>query len=417
MEDGMRKAVDSIRLGTLVLAALSVASTYASGTDTILIDHNCVDVSVIPDRYVLPASSLRVMVRHASVGQGIIWGLDCLAGKHPTNSVCSCFPAGKYDRSRWVFEARMGNWQDKIDDLVTQTTARLDDFDVFTMKLCYIDALGDGHPDWEYFRSQMEKLEADYPCKTFVWWTIPLTRDGQAGTDWFNTQIRAYCAAQGKILFDIADVECHEADGTKLLNAGGNEIISANYTKEIHAGHLNPTGRVRVASAFWHLMARIAGWNPCRCVEDANLSDGALELTLGEKASWSADYEDYDPNLPGYHIVGDIASVTLRAGTATLPCRLVLAIQTSPGMPPMLENFTLVSPCVKLSGEPFNPDAGIAYFERAGCSDEWQAMPQIDTGTYLKSEIGDDEVRVMLLPKAIRLLRAGCTISWIDWYR
>jgi hypothetical protein len=414
--------MNHVWLGVAVLVTLPVPFVSGSGTDAILIDHNCVDVSVIPDRYLLPASSLRVLVRHASVGQGIIWGLDCLEGDHPTNSVCSCFPAGKYDRSRWVFEARMGNWRDKIDDLVTQTAARLDDFDVFTMKLCYIDALGDSHPDWEYFRNRMEELEADYPCKTFVWWTIPLTRDGQGGTDWFNGQIRSYCVAHGKILFDIADIECHEADGTKLLNASGNEVISANYTKEIHAGHLNPTGRVRMASAFWHLMARIAGWSLCACDDDNSPTDfdpnaGPFELSLGPKASWSASHEGYDPNLPGYHIAGDIASVTLRAGTGTLPCELVLVIQTSPGMAPMLENFTLVGSCVKLSGEPFNPDAGITYFERVGCSDEWQAVAGIDTDAYFKFEICDDEVRVTLLPKAIRLSRAGCTISWIDWYR
>jgi len=32
----------------------------------------------------------------------------------------------------------------------------------------------------------MEKPEADYPKKKLVWWTIPLTRDGQPGTDAFN---------------------------------------------------------------------------------------------------------------------------------------------------------------------------------------------------------------------------------------
>ena len=227
--------------------------------------------------------------------------------------------------------------------------------------------------------------------------------------------MRSYCAAHGKVLFDIADIECHEADGTKLVNASGNEIISANYTKEIHAGHLNPTGRVRVASAFWYLMARIAGWKPCSCIED--VSGEPFELTLGKKASWSQGHEGYDPNLPGYHIAGDIASVKLRAKTDRLPCELVLAIQTSPEMPPMLENFTLIGPYAKLSGEPFNPDVGMTYFRKIGCSEEWVAVPTIKTDAYLRFEIIGDEVRVTFLPKAIELLRAECTISWIDWYR
>ncbi len=411
----MRRAIDSLRLGATALVFLFAMSASGSGTGAIIIDHNCVDLFAIPDSNLPPATSLRALVRHASVGQGIIWGLDCLAGGHRTNSNCSCFPSGKYDPNNWVFEARMGNWRDKIDDLVTQTATRLEDFDVFMMKFCYIDALGDSHPDWEYFRSSMEKLEADYPGKTFVWWTIPLTRDGQPGTDSFNAQMRSYCAAHGKVLFDIADIECHESNDTKLVNAGGNEIISANYTKEIHAGHLNPTGRIRVASAFWHLMARIADWKPCSCDEDVH--DEPFELTLGRKASWSQGHEGYDPNLPGYHVAGEIASVKLRAKTDRLPCGLVLAIQTSPDMPPMLEDFTLIGPHAKLSGEPFNPEAGVAYFRKVGCSDEWVTVPTIKTDAYLRFEIINDEVRVTFLPKAIELLRAECTISWIDWYR
>jgi hypothetical protein len=422
MEDGMQRTTNRIWLASVILVALLATTVFGSGTGAIIIDHNCVDVSAIPDSYVPPASSLRVLMRHASVGQGIGWGLNCLAGDHPTNSVCSCFPAGKYDRSKWVFEARLGNWRDKVDDLVAQAASRLDDFDVFMMKFCYIDALIDSHPDWEYFRGGMETLEADYPGKTFVWWTIPLTRDGQPGTDLFNAQMRSYCAARDKILFDIADIECHETEGTKLVNASGNEIISANYTREIHAGHLNPTGRVRVASAFWYLMARIAGWDPRPCVNygdtaDPDLSGAPFELTLGQRASWSQGHEGYDPNLPGYHIVGDIASVTLCATVDRLPCELVLAIQTSPGMAPMLENFTFISPHVKLSGEPFNSDAGMMYFRRGGDSSEWEAVPELDADAYFKFEIRDDEVHVTFLPQAIGLLRAECMISWIDWYR
>jgi hypothetical protein len=71
----------------------------------------------------------------------------------------------------------------------------------------------------------------------------------------------------------------------------------------------------------------------------------------------------------------------------------------------------------RIGGEPFNPDAGMTYFERIGCSDEWRAVPEINTDTYLKFEICDDEMRVTLLPKAIELLRAECAVSWIDWYR
>ena len=227
----------------------------------IIIDHNCVDLSAIPQIHIAPAASLRLLLRHASVGQGIGWGLDCFAGLHPTNSECSCYPPGQYPRDNWLLELRAGNWKDKVDDLVTQAETRTDDFDVFTMKFCYIDALGDSHPDWDYYRAAMEQLELDYPDKVFVWWTIPLTRDGMPGTDFFNALVRSYCRANGKILFDIADIECHDPNGLKQTNDQGCEVICQDYTKEIHAGHLNVPGRIRVASALWQLMASIAGWH------------------------------------------------------------------------------------------------------------------------------------------------------------
>ncbi len=225
----------------------------------IRIDHTCVNWAALSDKDIRAAAAVRMLLRHASVGTGIEWGLDTMAGKRQNQEVGKPFAAGKFDRSKWVLEIR-GNpgWKAKVDDLVQQTAARANDFDVFMMKFCYIDALGNNKPDWEYYRAAMERLEADFPTKRFVWWTIPLTRDGMPGTDAFNAQVRAYCAAQGKILFDIADIECHDLQGRRLTNAAGHEIISAEYTREVHAGHLNPEGRVRVAAALWHLMARIA---------------------------------------------------------------------------------------------------------------------------------------------------------------
>ncbi|MCX8036691.1 MAG: hypothetical protein N3D11_06510 [Candidatus Sumerlaeia bacterium] len=235
------------------------ASAPAPAPKGIRIDHTCVGWTGLSDKDIRAAAALRMLLRHASVGTGIEWGLDTMAGKRRNQEIGKPFPVGKFDRSRWVLEIR-GNpgWKAKVDDLVKQATTRTHEFDVFMMKFCYIDALGNNKPDWEYYRAAMEKLEADFPNKRFVWWTIPLTRDGMPGTDAFNAQVRAYCIARGKILFDIADIECHDLQGKHLTNAAGHEVISAEYTREVHAGHLNPEGRVRVAAALWHLMARIA---------------------------------------------------------------------------------------------------------------------------------------------------------------
>lgn len=164
--------------------------------------------------------------------------------------------------------------------------------------------------------------------------------------------------------------------------------------------------------------ARLVGiWQPTPPAPQAPPSSGEpFEIILGPKAKWFPLYTGYDPGLPGYHVIGDIASVTLRALADHPPDRLVLAIRTSPGMQPMLESFTFTAPLVKISGEPFNK-GGLAWYKRANSSMPWQADPAVQVDKYLKFEVVGDEVRVTFLPPAIELLSVQCEVAWIDWYR
>jgi hypothetical protein len=87
---------------------------------------------------------------------------------------------------------------------------------------------------------------------------MPIMTEGSAERDAFNHSVRAYCQANGKLLFDIADIEAHDPAGNHLLD-GANERLDPDYSSD--GGHLNETGARRVASALWWLMARIAGWD------------------------------------------------------------------------------------------------------------------------------------------------------------
>jgi hypothetical protein len=142
-----------------------------------------------------------------------------------------------------------------------------------------------------------------------------------------------------------------------------------------------------------------------------------FELVLGRNATWAAGQVGYDWRLPGFHVVGDIASVILRGRTRRMGDTLVLAIRTSPGLPPMLENFTLAGPDVKLDGAPLNPEIGLTYFRKAAGSETWEAMPGVGTDAYLTFAVVGDEVRVTFAAPALDLLQTECMISWIDWYR
>jgi len=141
-----------------------------------------------------------------------------------------------------------------------------------------------------------------------------------------------------------------------------------------------------------------------------------FELTLVKKARWSPGHKGYDPDLPGYRIVGDIASITLKPRTKKIPKKLVLVIQTSPGMPPMLENFTLAAPEITITTALPNHQK-IAEIRHPKSPKPWETAEQVPKDTYFHFAVIGDRVHVILLPKAMKLLTDQCKISWIDWYR
>jgi hypothetical protein len=94
--------------------------------------------------------------------------------------------------------------------------------------------------------------------------------------------MREYAINNNKILFDVADIEAHDPDGNPCYddrdgvefcgsNGCENEpddgqylpAICQDYTTESNGGHLGSVsaGKIRIAKAFWVLMARIAGYD------------------------------------------------------------------------------------------------------------------------------------------------------------
>ena len=114
-----------------------------------------------------------------------------------------------------------------------------------------------------------------------------------------NNQIRAYCAANNKVLFDFADIESYDPDGNYYLDLGANdgcyywiESVQHNWATEwctanpgecsscscAHSQSLNCDMKGR---AFWTMLAKLSAaragdFNSDFCV---NLSD--LSIMLG----------------------------------------------------------------------------------------------------------------------------------------
>ena len=76
--------------------------------------------------------------------------------------------------------------------------------------------------DINLYLSLMSGLERDYPNVRFVYMTGHLDGTGLTGNLYLrNEQIRAYCSDNNKILYDFADIECHNPDGVFFGDAPG----------------------------------------------------------------------------------------------------------------------------------------------------------------------------------------------------
>lgn len=119
------------------------------------------------------------------------------------------------------------------------------------------------------YLNTMAQLETDYPSVIFIYMTGHLDGTGVAGNLYArNNQIRAYAAANDKILFDFADIESYDPSGNYYPAAsddcGWCSTWCASHTCPGCAGcaHSHCFNCYLKGKAFWWMMARVAGWEP-----------------------------------------------------------------------------------------------------------------------------------------------------------
>ncbi len=142
---------------------------------------------------------------------------------------------------------------------------------------------------------------------------------------------------------------------------------------------------------------------------------GPFEIRFAKTATWGKGMVGYDPDLPGYHVSGDIASLRLRpAAGGRPPEKLVLAISTSPGQKPHLDHFRLAVLGGQIEIEPFAEQARprVMWTGR-----ERNTFQYAERGAYFTFAVVGDEVQVVFQADVMELLSGECSISWIDWYR
>jgi len=118
------------------------------------------------------------------------------------------------------------------------------------------------------YLNAMNVLEQDYPNVKFVYMTGHLDGSGPSGNLYArNNQIRAYCSANSKILFDFADIESYDPDSNYYPDASD----ACEWCEPWCSSHSCPGcsdcahshcfNCYRKGKAWWWMMARISGWN------------------------------------------------------------------------------------------------------------------------------------------------------------
>ncbi|UCE59216.1 MAG: hypothetical protein JSU63_17450 [Phycisphaerales bacterium] len=119
----------------------------------------------------------------------------------------------------------------------------------------------------------MNGLEDEYPDIVFVYMTGHLDGSGPDGNLYVrNDQIRDYCNANDKILFDFADIESYDPDGNYYPDGSDwcewcetwcdeNTCPDLDCVNDSDCAHSVCFNCYQKGRAFWWMMARIAGWS------------------------------------------------------------------------------------------------------------------------------------------------------------
>ncbi|RPJ40775.1 MAG: hypothetical protein EHM19_13135, partial [Candidatus Latescibacterota bacterium] len=179
----------------------------AAGAAPIVADHESSDAfDLVPDSLFAAArADLRIFYGHTSHGSQVVTGLDMLATENPLYAKPTIYEyygdLGHYGDLSWVAPTRSF-----LDSHPT--------YNVVMWSWCG-GASDNTEAGINTYLNAMEDLEADYPGVTFVYMTGHLDGTGPSGNLYVrNNQIRAFCAANDKVLFDFADIESWDPDGT-----------------------------------------------------------------------------------------------------------------------------------------------------------------------------------------------------------
>jgi hypothetical protein len=253
----------------------------------LIIDHHCTNLNDIPSNWIdSTKQKLHIAYGHTSHGSQVTDGMTGLVTfKGNSYAWNNGGTGGALDLHDYAMPGDLGNpdrtqWESETRTYLTSNS----DVNVIIWSWCG-QVSSASQSDINTYLNLMAGLENDYPKVKFVYMTGHLDGTGLAGNLHLrNEQIRNYCKTNKKILYDFADIECYNPDGTyfgdKLptdacdYDNDGDGVQDSNWATQWQnshtegvdwynctSAHSQPLNANQKAYAAWWLWARLGGWN------------------------------------------------------------------------------------------------------------------------------------------------------------
>ena len=282
---------------------LSSSAVFAERSTPLIIDHASTDILALPESAINQAkANLHIAYGHTSHGSQLTTGMTALVGFANNGGLGLDLPQNIFEWNNGgtggaldLHDYAMGGDVGYYPAWVNNTRAYLGSPDSETGR-------GTNNPDvnviiWSWcgqvpskysagtlnseYLTPMTELEDDYPGIQFVYMTGHLDHSNDIALKAGNQIIRNYCINNNKILYDFADIESYDPDGTfyefasdscaYYESADGAQLGNwatewqNSHTEGVDwysctSAHSEPLNANRKAYAAWWLWASLAGW-------------------------------------------------------------------------------------------------------------------------------------------------------------